>query len=131
MRVPEGEALYVFFKTTCPTCELLWPYLDRLRKRVGSDLEIVGVSQDAPRETAKFSREAGAEVPIVYDPPPWRASEAVGLEADVVSRGRGRKNSADDPRVSEGEARGARRFQRSTLPAGRESSGNPAGLNRA
>ena len=80
MRVPEGETLYVFFKTTCPTCELLWPYLDRLRKRVGSDLEIVGVSQDAPRETAKFSREAGAEVPIVYDPPPWRASEAVGLE---------------------------------------------------
>lgn len=81
MRAPDREALYVFFKTTCPTCELLWPYLDRLRKRVAGDLEIVGVSQDAPRETVKFSRETGTDVAIVYDSPPWRASEAVGLEA--------------------------------------------------
>ena len=83
VRIPDGEAgetLYVFFKTTCPTCELLWPYLDRLRRRVGDDLQIVGVSQDAPRETATFSRAAGADVPILFDPPPWHASEAVGLE---------------------------------------------------
>jgi thiol-disulfide isomerase/thioredoxin len=77
---PDREALYVFFKTTCPTCELLWPYLDRLRQRVGANLEIVGVSQDGRRETELFSRDQAADVRTVYDPPPWRASEEVGLE---------------------------------------------------
>ena len=77
---PEREALYVFFKTTCPTCELLWPYLERLRMRVGESLAIVAVSQDPPNQTERFSLEQGTDVPTLYDPPPWRASEAVGIE---------------------------------------------------
>ncbi|HEY6050878.1 MAG TPA: redoxin family protein [Thermoanaerobaculia bacterium] len=79
-RPPEGEALYVFFKTTCPTCELLWPYLERLRRRVGGNLEIVAVSQDEPPETERFAREQKSQVRTVYDLPPWSASEEVGLE---------------------------------------------------
>ena len=78
--LPDREALYVFFKTTCPTCELLWPYLDRLRDRVGESLSIVGISQDGPADTERFSRETGAHVPTLFDPPPWRASEDVGLD---------------------------------------------------
>jgi hypothetical protein len=77
---PGREALYVFFKTTCPTCELLWPYLDRLRLRLGEKLEIVAVSQDDPGETDRFSRDLDTGVRTVYDPPPWRASEEMGLE---------------------------------------------------
>lgn len=78
--MPDREALYVFFKTNCPTCELLWPYLDRLRARVGESLAILGVSQDAPADTERFSLEQGTGVPTLYDPPPWRASEKVGIE---------------------------------------------------
>ena len=78
---PDREALYVFFKTTCPTCELLWPYLDRLRQRVGGNLQILGVSQDGRRETEQFSSDQAAGVRMVYDPPPWRASEQVGLDS--------------------------------------------------
>ncbi len=77
---PGRETLYVFFKTTCPTCELLWPYLDRLRRRVGDKIEIVGVSQDGRQETDQFSRDLATDIRTVYDPPPWRASEEMGLE---------------------------------------------------
>lgn len=77
---PGRKALYVFFKTTCPTCELLWPYLDRLRRCVGDKLEIVAVSQDGRQETDRFSRDLATDIRTVYDPPPWRASEEMGLE---------------------------------------------------
>ena len=28
---PKGETVYAFFKTTCPTCDLTWPFLERVR----------------------------------------------------------------------------------------------------
>src|SRR5260370_15316586 len=54
-RVPGGETLYAFFKTTCPTCELAWPYLDRIQEiaEEGS-LSVLAVSQDDPEATARF-----------------------------------------------------------------------------
>lgn len=79
---PAGrEALYVFFKTTCPTCELAWPFVERLRTRADGRFGIVGVSQDPPHETETFSRNLGVSVPTLYDPPPWNASESLGLES--------------------------------------------------
>lgn len=68
----------MFFKTTCPTCELAWPYLERLRRRAGA-IPIVAISQDPPSETRAFARGLGVELTTVYDPPPWAASEAAGL----------------------------------------------------
>ena len=77
---PSGEALYAFFKTTCPTCELAWPYLDRVRKIAeGGDLSILAVSQDDPETTRDFSRRLGLSIPTLYDPEPWTASERLGL----------------------------------------------------
>jgi peroxiredoxin len=80
--VAAGEVLYVFFKTTCPTCELAWPFVGRLRKRAGGGpFAIIGVSQDPPAETEAFSASLGTSVPTLYDPPPWNASESLGLES--------------------------------------------------
>ena len=79
--IPQGEVLYAFFKTTCPTCELAWPYLDRIGKlaKAGS-LSVVAVSQDDPEATARFYEDLGVAVPTLYDREPWGASEAVQLE---------------------------------------------------
>ncbi|MDQ2978846.1 MAG: TlpA family protein disulfide reductase [Acidobacteriota bacterium] len=77
---PTGETLYAFFKTTCPTCELTWPYLERLRVLAGDGgVAVVAVSQDDPARTEAFNeRLSTTRIWTLYDPPPWRASDAVG-----------------------------------------------------
>lgn len=78
--IPPGEVLYAFFKTTCPTSELAWPYLDRVRKiGEGGGLSVLAVSQDDPETTARFYEDLGIAIPTLYDREPWEASEAVGL----------------------------------------------------
>lgn len=79
--LPAGETLYAVFKTTCPTCALTWPYLDRIRAAAsGGGLSVVGVSQDDPGATRAFGEQAGARVATAYDAAPWPASEALGVE---------------------------------------------------
>ena len=79
-RVPGGETLFAFFKTTCPTCEFAWPFLDRIRKKgEGGSLSLLAVSQDDPMATKRFYEDLGVALPTLYDPEPWAASEAVGL----------------------------------------------------
>jgi peroxiredoxin len=78
--LPGGTVLYGFFKTSCPTCELAWPYLDRVRQAgEGSDFSVWGVSQDDPEATENFSRRLGLSMPTLYDPNPWPASNRLGL----------------------------------------------------
>jgi peroxiredoxin len=74
-----GEALYGFFKTTCPTSELTWPYYDRIREIGSKGLRTFAVSQDDRAETAGFNRRLGVQLETLYDPPPWKASSALGL----------------------------------------------------
>ena len=77
---PPGETLYVVFKTTCPTCELTWPYLERIREAAEpGGLRIVAVSQDEPAKTSAFNRRLGSRVKTVYDPEPWSASDRLGV----------------------------------------------------
>ena len=75
----EEEALYGFFKTTCPTSELTWPYFDRIGRIGARGLRVYAVSQDGREETAEFHRKLGVELETLYDPPPWPASAALGL----------------------------------------------------
>lgn len=80
--LPAGETLYGFFKTTCPTCELSWPFFERIaRLAEGGTLAVVAVSQDDPAATARFNDRLGVTLPTLFDPEPWRASEALGLES--------------------------------------------------
>jgi len=77
---PPGETLYAVFKTTCPVCELTWPYLDRIRKAAeGGGLRVVAVSQDDPRATQAFGKRLGVALETAYDPDPWRSSDALGV----------------------------------------------------
>lgn len=75
-----GETLYAFFHTECPTSELTMPFLQRLRDiGEGRGLSIVAVSQDDPGQTAAFLERLGVDVETLYDPLPWKASEALRL----------------------------------------------------
>jgi peroxiredoxin len=79
--LPEGEALFAFFKTTCATSELAWPYLERIRRVAAEgELRLIGISQDGPDETRSFQERTGARLDVLFDPPPWNASAALGLQ---------------------------------------------------
>jgi peroxiredoxin len=56
------------------------PFVARLR-RIGEDrgLSVVAVSQDDADSTGKFRERLGVDLPILYDPAPWRASRVLGL----------------------------------------------------
>jgi peroxiredoxin len=77
---PAGEILYAIFKTTCPVCELTWPFLERIRQRAeGKGLQILAVSQDDPGKTAAFHKRLGVHLTTAFDPEPWAASDALGV----------------------------------------------------
>jgi len=74
-----AETLYVAFKTTCPTCALTWPYLERVRQASEGGMRVVAISQDSPAATREFQESHGAHVEVAYDAPPWPASESLGV----------------------------------------------------
>lgn len=58
----------------------MWPYLARLSSVTGdTGARVVAVSQDDAAETKAFYERLSIDIPTLYDPPPWNASEAVGL----------------------------------------------------
>ncbi len=78
--IPSGESLVAVFKTTCPTCELTWPYLERLRAiGDGRGLPILAVSQDDPKKSREFAARLNTRLDTAYDPSPYPASDALGL----------------------------------------------------
>jgi peroxiredoxin len=76
---PGSEALYGFFKTTCPASELAWPHFDRIRRIGEGGLRTFAVSQDSPAETRDFNARLRVGLETLYDPEPWKASAALGL----------------------------------------------------
>lgn len=78
---PPGETLYAVFKTTCPTCALTWPFLERIRAAAeGGGLSVLAVSQDDPAEAREFADRLGTRIPTAFDLEPWPGSEALGVE---------------------------------------------------
>ena len=76
--------LLAFFKTSCPTCRLAWPYLQRLHAAYGGKaVHVVGVSQNGIEESQRFFEEWGhARFDLVMDPEPgFAASNAFQVEA--------------------------------------------------
>lgn len=59
----DGPAVLAFFKTTCPTCQLTFPFLGRL----AGEMRIFGVSQDGEEDTREFAAEYGVEFPMLFD----------------------------------------------------------------
>ena len=73
----KGPALVVFFKTSCPTCQYTFPFLERLHKRFsGERVQVVGVSQDPPEDTAEFYQEYCLSFPMLIDDENFMVSSA-------------------------------------------------------
>ena len=58
-----GPVLAVFFKISCPTCQLTLPYLERLKEK----LRVLGISQDDDSSTKEFLEYFKISFPVLID----------------------------------------------------------------
>ncbi len=72
-----GPCTLVFFKVSCPTCQLTLPFLTKAAK----DEPLFIVSQDSPKLTEQFASKFGAPLAYLYDRAEdnYPASNALGL----------------------------------------------------
>jgi peroxiredoxin len=79
--VANGPALLVFFKVTCPICQLTLPFLERIH--AGGTLPIFGISQNDADDTRDFNREFGPTFPMLLDTEESRfaVSDAFGISS--------------------------------------------------
>jgi peroxiredoxin len=66
----KGPVVAVFFKVSCPVCQMALPYLDRIYKAYakGGAFTFVGVSQDNAADTKAFNRQYNISFPVLLDP---------------------------------------------------------------
>ncbi len=75
--------LLAFFKVSCPTCQLTWPYVQRLHTLWGGKaVRVAGVCQNTAAEGKAYYRDYGkASFDLFVDPEPgFVASNAFGVE---------------------------------------------------
>jgi peroxiredoxin len=61
----EGPVLLVFFKITCPVCQLTLPFLERLH--VAGTMRVFGISQNEADDTRQFAKHFGLTFPMLLD----------------------------------------------------------------
>ena len=59
-----GQLILAFFKISCPTCQLAFPFLQRAAAK---GVRIFGISQDDEASTELFRRRLGFTFPVLLD----------------------------------------------------------------
>ena len=75
----DGPVALLFYKDTCPVCQMTAPLTAAFEAAVPGRL--VGVSQDDAARTARFAERHGFAASSVVDAPPYPASDAYGVES--------------------------------------------------
>jgi peroxiredoxin len=65
-----GPVVLAFFKISCPTCQMTFPFLQRLADFPGSGPQLVAISQDDVPDTREFHQRFGVSMPTLTDAPP-------------------------------------------------------------
>jgi peroxiredoxin len=74
---PDNPVVLAFFKVSCPTCQLTFPFLERLYRRMEREgAELIAIAQDAPAEVKAFRAQFDITFPIALDAPSYVASRA-------------------------------------------------------
>lgn len=78
----QGPVLLAFCKSTCGTCKLAFPYLERLWQTLGpTGWTLWAIAQDRPDQAARFVRETGIIFPVLLDTPDYAVSRLYDPEA--------------------------------------------------
>ncbi len=72
-----GPVVLVFFKTTCGTCDLAFPYVNRLLDAYpGDGWSLWAVAQDPPAEAGRYASTFGMAYPVLPDADGYAVSKA-------------------------------------------------------
>lgn len=76
----QSPVLAAFFKTTCPTCKLAFPFLERIHQRSRA-LRVLAISQDPGPATRGFLDAFSPTLPAALDPAAagYAVSNAYGI----------------------------------------------------
>ena len=74
-----GPVLLVFYKISCPVCQMTLPFLERIAR---GSLQIVAISQDDAAATRRFQEKFGVTMRTLFDSEEegYPASNAFGIE---------------------------------------------------
>lgn len=92
-----GPVVLAFFKTTCGTCDLAFPYVNRLWESYPGGWSLWAVAQDPPKEARKCAQKHGLKYPVLpdesgypvsklYDPPATPTLFLIDRRGEVVQQ---------------------------------------------
>jgi peroxiredoxin len=73
-------AFLVFYKFSCPTCQLTLPFLQKIYDAYGDALYFVAIAQDGPNDTKQFLKDYKITIPTLMDMSPYPVSSTYKLE---------------------------------------------------
>ena len=77
-----GPVVAVLWKSACGTCDVAFPYLQRLAEAYPSDgWQLLAVSQDGLEESASFARQHGVTFPVLIEGEGWPVSQQYDPDA--------------------------------------------------
>jgi peroxiredoxin len=81
-RLDGVPAVVVFWKPSCATCHLAFPYLERLTQAYPPDRwRLLAVSQDTPAASRAFAEELRLSLPLLIEGEGWPVSRQYDPEA--------------------------------------------------
>lgn len=69
----------VFYKFSCPTCQLALPYINKIYEAYGNDVRIFAIAQDNAEKTEQFAKDYGLTLPLLLDESPYPVSRQYQL----------------------------------------------------
>ncbi len=78
----DGYKLIIFYKVTCPTCQLTLPFIEKLHQSYGDRVRIFGIIQDPADKAKEFMQKYGLTFPQLIDAPDYPTS--IDYDVQVV-----------------------------------------------
>jgi peroxiredoxin len=77
-----GPVVLVFYKSSCPTCQFTFPYVQKIFSEVGGTAgwTLWGISEDNARETREFAEQHSITFELLIDEHPYAVSAAYELQ---------------------------------------------------
>lgn len=69
----------VFYKFSCPTCQLSLPYINKIYEAYGNDVRFIAIAQDNAEKTQQFINDYRLTLPILLDESPYPVSRQYQL----------------------------------------------------
>jgi peroxiredoxin len=77
-----GRVALVFYKSSCPTCQFTFPYIQKIFEKANHDAgwTLWAISEDDADETRQFVEQYGLAFEVLIDEHPYDVSAAYGLK---------------------------------------------------